>query len=170
MPRSKVRLLIALYVLVLATVLVRLPRVGNANDLDCAWQGLLFHDWQHGVRAGVDSAFTYGPTGWLLAQSMFAPEGFVARFVAGWLVAVGTALALLAIVRHLPGPRWRAAYLVLLVVLAAGLLSSSLFQALVALGLAALLAVTAAPAPPAGGAPPGTGPAGARPRPPVRAL
>jgi len=148
MPRSTVRILIALHVLLVATVLVRLPRVGNANDLDCAWQGLLFHDWQHGARAGVESAFTYGPMGWLLAQSMFTPDGFVARLVAAWLVAVGTALALLAVVRHLPGPRWRAAYVVLLVVLAPGLLSSSLFQALVALGLAALLAATAEPAAP----------------------
>ena len=144
MPRSKVCILIALHVLLVATVLVRLPRVGNPNELDCAWQGLLFHDWQHDVRAGVDSAFTYGPTGWLLAQSMFAPEGFVARFIAAWLIAAGTALALLAIVRHLPGARWRAAWFALLVVLAPCLQSSSLFQALVALGLATLLAVTAA--------------------------
>jgi len=143
MRRALSRALLAVYVVALAFALVRLPGVGNPDDLDSAWQGLLFHDWQHGARAGVESVFTHGPTGWMLAQFLFAVDGLVVRFVAAWLVAVATAIALLSIVRHLPGRAWRVCYLALLLLLAPSLEGSRVFQAMVALGVATLIAVTA---------------------------
>ena len=94
MPRWLQRLLDALYVALLTLLLVRPPRVGNPADLDDGWQGLLQFDWIHDARSGVESVFTYGPTGFLLAQSVLLPDGLLARALLGLLLALALAIAL----------------------------------------------------------------------------
>src|SRR5262245_1052467 len=145
MPRWLWRLLDVLYVAVLTLLLVRPPRGGDPADLDDGWQGLLQFDWLEHARSGVDSVFTYGPTGFLLAQSMLLHDGLLARALLGLLLALALALGLWWLRMLLPGARWRAVYLATVMGLAPFLEGSMVFQAMAALGVACVWTVGATP-------------------------
>jgi hypothetical protein len=150
MPRVPQRLLAPLYVLLVAIPSVGLPRIGNPNDLDCSWQGLLQDDWNHGARFGVDTVFTYGPTGYLLAQSMFVPQGLWLRTVLGSALALAMVACIVVVARELPNRAWRVGFLLGVLLLSPFLHPAGMFQALAALGIACLarLAPHSGPAPP----------------------
>src|SRR5262249_19912460 len=156
MRRALQRLLISLSVLVLGTRMICLSRGGDPNSLDCAWQGLLQHDWNHGARFGVDTVFTYGPTGYLLAASMFDPQGLWSRTLLGNGLALAMAASLASLARWLPGRAWRVVYLLGLLALTPFLKSSLMYLVISVLGVCSAMrllpgtdaaATGAAPAP-----------------------
>lgn len=143
-----VRVALVLYALVLALLLLRVPIPGYPDNLDASWQALLQHDWNTGARAGVESVFTYGPSGFLLGTKMvFMHEGAWERYVAAIVAAVVMAFSLTGLALRMPSVGWRNGYLLTLLVVAPFSYSSEVFACNLALGILVLLRLTGTPAP-----------------------
>ncbi|HZT55359.1 MAG TPA: hypothetical protein VFA35_03965, partial [Burkholderiaceae bacterium] len=125
------RTAVCVYTLVVALLLLDVPRSAAPDGLDVAWQGLLQHDWNTGARFGVESVFTFGPAGFLFGGGvLFDREGMWAGFAAALIKALGTSVALTALAGRLPRPAWRAGYLFCLPVLAMFGFGSDVFTCL----------------------------------------